>query len=569
MPTPREYAATAARALYELLHLSPTDRDAGRVVGIIETAVRKAMRRGIERGRSIERRKPEEAKSSASVRLTQLLAAAPAVIYSFDARGPFAPSFVSQNIKDLLGYEPAEYLESSDFWRHCVHPDDLAAVEAEFLQLFETGRHTVEYRFLKKNGSYCWVSDEWCLVRDEQGQPVEVVGSWSDITARKALEDQLRQAQKMEAVGQLTGGIAHDFNNLLTGILGNLELLRSRVKDERGQRLLQNAVRSADRGAQLTGQLLAFSRRQHLAPRPTDLNRLVDGMQGMLLSTLGGTIRIETVLRPDLWPALADPTPIELAILNLAINARDAMPTGGTIMVETENAVLRRPPEQPEEPTPGEYVAVSVKDTGAGMEPRVLARVFEPFFTTKEVGKGSGLGLSQVWGVARQLGGGVRIESRLGEGTIVTIYLPRATAAALVTDLERRRCADANLDGTVVLLADDDADARTALTAMLGELGCSVIEAESGAAAVRALADSYRRIDIVLLDFAMPEMNGVEVERRARALRPDVPILFVTGYADDGELGEIADSERILQKPLRIAELAATLARSLPTTPAA
>jgi PAS domain S-box-containing protein len=569
MPTPREYAATAARALYELLHLSPTGADAGRVIGIIETAVRKAMRRGIERGRSIERRKPEEAKSSASARLAQLLAAAPAVIYSFDARGPFAPSFVSQNIKDLLGYEPAEYLESSDFWRNCVHPDDLAAVEAEFLQLFETGRHTVEYRFLKKNGSYCWVSDEWCLVRDEQGQPVEVVGSWSDITARKALEDQLRQAQKMEAVGQLTGGIAHDFNNLLTGILGNLELLRSRMKDERGQRLLQNAVRSADRGAQLTGQLLAFSRRQHLAPRPTDLNRLVDGMQGMLLSTLGGTIRIETVLRPDLWPALADPTPIELAILNLAINARDAMPTGGTIIVETENVVLRRPPEQPEEPSPGEYVAVSVKDTGAGMEPRILARVFEPFFTTKEVGKGSGLGLSQVWGVARQLGGGVRIESRLGEGTIVTIYLPRATAAALVTDRERRRCSDANLDGTVVLLADDDPDARTALTAMLGELGCSVIEAESGAAAVRALADSYRRIDIVLLDFAMPEMNGVEVERRARALRPDVPIIFVTGYADDGELGEIAGSERILQKPLRIAELAATLARSLPTTPAA
>ncbi|WP_309646370.1 response regulator [Phenylobacterium sp.] len=373
------------------------------------------------------------------------------------------------------------------------------------------------------------------------------------IEERERVEAALRQAQRLEAVGQLTSGVAHDFNNLLTVVIGNARQLGKGDVDPSVRRRLDMMEQAAERGAKLTAQLLAFSRRQKLEPQLVDLNHTVANMRDLLQSTMGGSTRIETVLHPELWMALIDPTQIELVILNLAINARDAMEVGGTLVVETGNATVRDP-ERPEEPPAGDYVMVAVSDTGAGMAPEVFAKAFEPFFTTKAVGKGSGLGLSQVFGLAKQSGGGVRIDTRQGEGTSVKVYLPRARAVSVAKPTVRTAVPPRADGERVVLLVDDDSAVREITATVLTELGYTVVEAGSGGAALDTL---QRRtdIDLMLLDFAMPGMNGGEVAREARVRRPDLPILFVTGYADTDALAH-ADQGAIIQKPFDDHELA-------------
>ncbi len=341
----------------------------------------------------------------------------------------------------------------------------------------------------------------------------------------------LVQAQKLEAMGRLTGGIAHDFNNLLMGVLGNLELLSRRVTDDRLQRYITHARQAAERGAKLTTQLLAFSRKQRLEPLPMDVNALVGSSAGLLASTLGGGVRVETVLKPDLWPAMADATQLELVILNLALNARDAMPTGGTVTIETSNITRTEPQGRPESPPPGDFVMVAVSDTGTGMTPEILARVFEPFFTTKAVGQGSGLGLPQVLGLAKQLGGGVEIVTRSGQGSSIQVYLPRSHAAAQPGDESLQDEPVRMLSGARVLLVDDDPDVRAVTGAILTEHGCEVKEVASGLAALDAEATGLP-IDVVLLDFAMPGLNGGETASRLRDRRPDLPIVMMSGFAD-------------------------------------
>jgi signal transduction histidine kinase/ActR/RegA family two-component response regulator len=385
----------------------------------------------------------------------------------------------------------------------------------------------------------------------------------AQIDERERVEAALRQAQRLEAVGQLTSGVAHDFNNLLTVILGSLQFLERDETDPKTIRRLDLMRAAAERGAKLTAQLLAFSRRQRLEPKPVDLNDTVASMRDLLQSTMGGSVRLETVLLPGLWPALVDPTQIELIILNLAINARDAMEVGGGLTVETANAVLSGAPRRPEEPPPGDYVAVTVSDTGSGMSDEVLARVFEPFFTTKPVGKGSGLGLSQVLGFAQQSGGGVRIDTRPGEGTSVRVYLPRASAAAAAEPLPslRRTIRTAGGKAGVILLLDDDSAVREVTRALLDEAGYEVIEAGSGGAALEIL-DRGQAVDLMMVDFAMPGMNGVEVARAAHARRPSLPLLFVTGHADLSALKEVGE-ERIVQKPFRQDDLRQKIERAL------
>jgi signal transduction histidine kinase len=376
------------------------------------------------------------------------------------------------------------------------------------------------------------------------------------IAERERIEIVLRQAQRLEAVGQLTSGVAHDFNNLLMVVLGNVRQMQKVYTEPATQRRLQMMAQAAERGAQLTAQMLAFSRRQRLEPRAVDLNDTVPSMHDLLQSTMGGSVQIETVLQPDLWPAMIDPTQIELVILNLAINARDAMEVGGSLTVETANVTLGAP-ARPEEPTAGEYVMVAVSDTGSGMTDEVLAKVFEPFFTTKEVGKGSGLGLSQVFGVAKQSGGGVCIDSRPGQGTSVKVYLPRAPAAPETAEVHAAEEPDAAPKYLKVLLVDDDSAVREVTAGILCDLGYGVIEAGSGGAALDVIERSPE-IDLLLLDFAMPGMNGAEVAREVRARRPELPILFLTGYADTEALMESGD-DGILRKPFVENELAAKL----------
>jgi signal transduction histidine kinase len=385
------------------------------------------------------------------------------------------------------------------------------------------------------------------------------------IKERESVESTLRQMQRLEAVGQLTSGVAHDFNNLLTVVLGNLSFLEKGVGAAEVDPKLAPRLRymrtAAERGAKLTDQLLTFSRRQRLEPRALDLNETVVGMRDLLQSTMGGTIKIETRLQRALWPAMVDPTQLELALLNLAINARDAMAVGGCLTVETKNLTVG-PPLHPEEPAAGDYVAVAVTDTGAGMSEEVRAKVFEPFFTTKEIGKGSGLGLSQVLGFAQQSGGGVRIESRLGRGTAVHIYLPRADAALTPQPRETAtKATGASTRGATILLVDDDNEVREVTRAMLHELGHFVLEAGSGGAALDIL-DREPGIELLILDFAMPGMNGAEVARLAQIKRANLPVLFVTGFADRGALLAIDDA-CIIGKPFVQDELAFKVRRAL------
>jgi signal transduction histidine kinase/ActR/RegA family two-component response regulator len=380
----------------------------------------------------------------------------------------------------------------------------------------------------------------------------------SQIEERERVESTLRQMQRLEAVGQLTSGVAHDFNNLLTVVLGNIGfvekgLAAAGVDGKLAQRLGYMRA-AAERGAKLTDQLLSFSRRQRLEPKPLDLNDTVAGMRDLLQSTMGGSIRIDTKLGHGLWPAMVDPTQLELAVLNLAINARDAMQVGGCLAVATANVTLA-PAMYPEEPPAGDYVAICVTDTGAGMSNEVRTKAFEPFFTTKEIGKGSGLGLSQVLGFAKQSGGGVRIESRIGEGTSVHIYLPRADAKPTRKEpipLATRPIAGRG--GALILLVDDDNAVREVTAAMLRELGYAIIEAGSGGAALDLL-EREPNIDLVLVDFAMPGMSGAEVARQTRARRPGLPILFVTGFADRSALAGVGEAH-IIGKPFVVDELA-------------
>jgi signal transduction histidine kinase/ActR/RegA family two-component response regulator len=380
----------------------------------------------------------------------------------------------------------------------------------------------------------------------------------NQIRERESVEATLRQMQRLEAIGQLTSGVAHDFNNLLTVILGNISFVEKGLAgagmDGKLMQRLTYMRLAAERGAKLTDQLLSFSRRQRLDPRPLDLNETVVNMGDLLKSTMGGTTRIETILARDLWTAMVDPTQLELAVLNLAINARDAMQVGGSLTVETGNSVVG-PPLRPEEPPPGEYVTVCVRDTGSGMSEEIRSRVFEPFFTTKDVGKGSGLGLSQVLGFAKQSGGGVRIASRVAEGTSVYIYLPRAEAGSTKSDQVPPRSAwTKSSRGATVLLVDDDNEVREVTRAMLHDLGHAVFEAGSGDAALDIL-QRESSIDLLIVDFAMPGMNGAEVARLVRARQPTLPVLIVTGFADRGGLADVDDAY-ILGKPFHYDQLA-------------
>ena len=467
---------------------------------------------------------------------------------------------------DVLGYRESSLI-GTRIW-DLAHPDDLEKTRAEAAAI---GGGKITTRFVNRirhaDGTYRWLS--WTAVPDDgliyavarditqERMAVEELGAANrqllrQIHEREQVEATLQQMQRLEAVGQLTAGVAHDFNNLLTVVLSNASFLaRDIVREAPPERVLKriaNIREAGERGARLTVQLLAFSRRQRLEAKPTNLNETVASMQDLLQSTMGGSISIEVRLLPELWSALVDPTQIELIILNLAINARDAMEVGGSLVVSTHNEAVTTRHPRPEGPEPGEYVVLSVSDNGSGMDDEVVARAFEPFFTTKEVGKGSGLGLAQVYGFAKQSGGGVVIETAAGQGTTVKVYLPHAASAPPV--LETSESADPGAPTPVatrtVLVVDDDSAVREVTLLMLEDLGYRVVEAASGGAALELL-EQHPEIALLVADFAMPGMNGAELARVVLQRRPTLPIIFVTGYADLAALGSLKAD--IIQKP--------------------
>jgi PAS domain S-box-containing protein len=352
--------------------------------------------------------------------------------------------------------------------------------------------------------------------------------------ALRGAEEALRQAQKMEAIGQLTGGIAHDFNNLLTGIIGAMDALKRRIavgRYEDLQRFMDAAVSSANRAAALTHRLLAFARRQPLDPQPVEANRLVRGMEDLLRRTLGEQIKLTTDLVPDLWPTYTDPHQLENALLNLAINARDAMPSGGVLSITTRNKVFDKDESHgQDEMEAGEYTVICVSDTGVGMPPDVVTRIFEPFFTTKPLGQGTGLGLSMIYGFAKQSRGHIRVESVLDKGTQASLYLPRYSGSLVLERTDQDREAPHG-DGEPVLLVEDDSSVRLLIGEVLRDLGYACIEASDAQAAMPMLM-SNARLDLMITDVGLPGMNGRELAKIARQHRPHLKILFVTGYAE-------------------------------------
>ena len=383
-----------------------------------------------------------------------------------------------------------------------------------------------------------------------------------EIAERTAAEDALRQAQKMEAVGQLTGGLAHDFNNLLTAISGSLELLAKRLSQGRHQdteKYILAARRAVDRAASLTHRLLAFSRRQTLDPKPTNVNRLVADMEELVRRTVGPSIMVEFVGAGGLWPTLVDPNQLENALLNLCINARDAMPEGGRIIVETSNKWLDPRTAAERGLAPGQFVTLCVTDTGAGMSPEVVARAFDPFFTTKPLGEGTGLGLSMTYGFARQSGGQVRIYSELGQGTTVCIYLPRHLGPADAPEAEASAGgAPEAVGGETVLVVDDEPTIRMLVTDVLEELGYRAIEVGDGSSALEVLR-SAARVDLLVTDVGLPGgMNGRQLADAGRALRPGMKVLFITGYAENAavRVRQLEPGMHVLTKPFAIHRLA-------------
>ncbi|MES1972432.1 MAG: PAS domain-containing protein [Pseudomonadota bacterium] len=447
-----------------------------------------------------------------------------------------------------------------------IHPDDVPKVIKAIGDARDVrGDGEIEYRLLRPDGSMRWIMTRSHVVLNAAGMPETAIGVGVDVTRQRELEDRLRQAQKMEAVGQLTGGLAHDFNNLLTAISGAMEMMQMRLKQGRIAdlpRYIGAAQTASGRAAALTHRLLAFARRQPLDPRPIDVNRLIAGMEDLIRGTVGPGVMVQVVGSPAQLPTLVDPNQLENALLNLCINARDAMPDGGRLTIEAGTIRIEDRDALERDLEPGEYVTLCVGDTGTGMTPEVIARAFDPFFTTKPMGQGTGLGLSMIYGFARQSGGQVRIHSVVGEGTTMCLYLPHHRGN-IHEDGEARGAGEAprSTSGEVVLVVDDEPAVRMLVTEILGELGYAAIQAGDGAEAL-AILESDARIDLLVTDVGLPGgMNGRQVADAARAVRPDIPVLFITGFAENAVVGDgpLDPGMELVTKPFSMEALAARI----------
>jgi signal transduction histidine kinase/ActR/RegA family two-component response regulator len=507
-----------------------------------------------------EKMEAERALRQIEERQSLIIKSLPIALYTADLKGGFAgPRFLSDSMASTVGFGPTAFVEDVDLWPARIHPTDLPHVLAQLATIGERGALSTEYRWRCADGSERMFLDQAVLVRDEAGVAREMLGTCLDVTYRKQLEHQLVQSQKMEALGQLTGGIAHDFNNMLSVIIWNLDVLtRTLGRGGKDGERAQNTLSAALNCAELVRQLLTFARREPHQARTIELPTLVSTMVKLLGPIVGESITLSTVLAPEVWPIFADQAQIESALLNLAINSRDAMPDGGMLTVECRNVEHEMGGF---DHSPGDYIMLAVSDTGIGMAPDVVERAFEPFFTTKESGRGSGLGLSMVYGFVRQSGGHVKLESVIGAGTTVRLYLPRAARAQ---SGEARAMAEsetgAAIERRVILVVEDNASVRQVTVARLEYLGHRVLAAV-GTSEALAILESDAAIDLLFTDVVMPGgMSGFDLARRAFELRPSLKALFTSGYASSytttgGVMGEL------LQKPYRDEDLQRALQR--------
>ena len=511
-----------------------------------------------------ERLRVEQELRLAEQRQAAIIQSLPIVLYleAMDA-SPRAPKFVSGNFSSLTGFAFEEIQASPNLWVDRLHPDDRGRVVTA-LEGRPQGRSlSVEYRWQCADGQYRHFLDQAVLLRDPDGKPLEYAGTLLDVSDRKDLESQLVQARKMDAIGKLTGGIAHDFNNLLAAVIGGLGLIERRVPlQEEHLKILNMTRRAAEQGSELVRRLLAFARRQQLAPAPIEMAPLSTAVTDLLAHTLGGLVELEWKIDATLWRPFADQSQLELALMNLIINARDAMPDGGSISVEGENRTLAQPQHGL---AAGDYVVLAVADSGCGISPEMLEQVMEPFFTTKEVGKGTGLGLSMVYGFAKQSGGAFRIDSSVGLGTRAEIWLPRAPASlAAEEDVSGKRNSEFGVRPLKVLLVDDHEAVRATTAALLRDQGHDVIEASDGPEVLSLLESNRGGWELMITDYAMPHVSGAEVIRKSREISPGLPAIIITGYADAQSIARRPNNVAVLAKPFSPEQLQTAIADAVP-----
>ncbi|MBZ9733485.1 response regulator [Mesorhizobium sp. CA18] len=512
-----------------------------------------------------EKQKLEAERSlrGAEERQEAILGSLPVCFHARVAEPPFAARFVSKGVERLTGFPPERLTSEPRFGLSRVHPEDLPRVREALLAAKVTGSYTCEFRWQCADGKYRIFLDQGILSKGVDGRRPEILGTLLDVTERRELENQLLQSQRLEAVGKLTGGLAHDFNNLLAAILSGLGLLeRQLTLDEQAKKIVELTRRSAKQGAELVNRMLAFSRRQNLKPTAVRLAALEDTMNGLVAPVLGGLIRFEWEVDNSVWPAHVDVGQLELALMNLVFNARDAMPSGGTIAVQAQNRVIKIPSE---DLAAGEYVVLTVKDTGAGIPKEILTKVVEPFFTTKPVGKGTGLGLSTVYGFMKQSGGALRIDSLVGRGTSMELWLPRSAEQPSdnVADLDGERVLveTAGKAFPSLLLIDDSSGLRQLTAESLRQHGFTVTCAAGGAEALAIIERTPHEFDVIVTDFAMPLVSGVEVIRFARNLRSDWPAVMITGYADAEAISNRPSDVPLVNKPFREKDLIESILR--------
>jgi len=590
------------RMLWANLEYSPAYNESGDILGVIALVIETTERVLAER-----RAAAEHANARANAQRVQLALSAGAIIGTwvwdlptdrFTIDASFARSF---GIDPALGHDgiPLEQIIAT------VHPDDREGlIEAINEVIARGGAYAHQYRVRRDDGRYYWIEANGRVDHAPDGTGASFPGVLLDVDDRRAvaaerdraiamlrtLNDQLeqrvsertaelvsaqealRQSQKMEAVGQLTGGLAHDFNNLLAGISGALQLIGVRLAQGRQddvERYMGAAQGAVKRAAALTHRLLAFSRRQTLDPKPTNINRLVAGMEELVRRTVGPAVELEVVGAGGLWPALVDPSQLENALLNLCINARDAMPDGGRITIETANKWLDRHGALTHDLPEGQYLSLCVTDTGCGMSPEIIERVFEPFFTTKPIGQGTGLGLSMIYGFAKQSGGQVRIYSEVGMGSTVCIYLPRHHVDGDIDEAAVQLRPPSRSDqGETVLVVDDEPTVRMLVTDVLQDLGYTMIEAADSVAGLKILQSDVR-IDLLVSDVGLPGgMNGRQMADAARLNRPDLKVLFITGYAENAAVGngQLEPGMAVITKPFPVETLGARVREMLAKT---
>jgi PAS domain S-box-containing protein len=504
-----------------------------------------------------ERLRVEQELRLAEQRQAAIIASLPIVLYiEADGPSPRVPQFVGGNFTAVTGFAFDEVEAQPTLWSDRLHPEDRERALGAIRDRQRTGAMAIEYRWQCADGQYKHFLDQAVRLRAEEGDAAQYAGTLLDVTDRKDLEKQLLEARKMDAIGKLTGGIAHDFNNLLAAVLGGLGLIERRLPlEEEHKKIIAMTRRAAEQGSELVKRLLAFARRQTLQPDAVDIRRLSATVTDLLAHTLGGLVRLEWRSKDEVWRAYADSTQLELALMNLIINARDAMPQGGTILVAGRNAEALA--GDPLGLPAGEYVVLAVSDDGSGIPAGILEQVTEPFFTTKAVGKGTGLGLSMVYGFAHQSGGAIDIHSQEGEGTTVQIWLPRAPEPDPEEAQPPAAAAEAENEGRPlrILLVDDHDAVRETTAGMLSDMGHAVECASDGPGLLRKLSAAPSAYDLIITDYAMPLLSGADVLKQAREIRPGMPGIIISGYADSCSIARQGGESVILTKPFTLDQM--------------